>query len=55
MSNRPVTEDEWLRMLNDYLKLKGRIEELENHKDDWKIWLEGFKEGFTIRNKKEKK
>lgn len=55
MSEKPVTEDQWLRCLEDYLRLEERIEELENHKDDWKLWLEGFKEGFLMREKKEKK
>jgi len=54
MSNKPITEDQWLRCLNNYLRLERRIKELENHKDDWKIWLRGFKEGLTIKNKKEK-
>lgn len=55
IENEYVKNDDWFRTLNDYLKLSRRVEELENHKDDWKIWLEGFTEGFAVKNKGVKK
>jgi len=48
----------WSRLhivYNNLSAIQKRLNVLEKKQDDWKVWLEGFKEGFTIRNKKEKK
>ena len=42
----------WKRLMvvyGDMRAMQNRIEILEKKQDDWKIWLEGFKEGFTIK------
>ena len=59
MRREPVTfkdlDDLEVRTCNRFISIQDRLEKLEKHEDDMKVWLEGFKEGFMVRNKKEKK
>ena len=59
MRKEPVTfkdlDDLEVRTCNRLMHVQERLEKLEKHEDDMKVWLEGFKEGFMVRNKKEKK